>query len=89
MSWILHFNYLIVLLFIFKFGNAIYIFRTELCIGSVFVNKIWSYQLTPNLGEKHAVPHNMHPQARLSEFDKTWHLSSPYGPSSGNGVLFF
>ena len=45
--------------------------------------------LTPNLGEKHAVPHNMHPpQARLSEFDETWHIYSPYGPSSGNGVVF-
>ena len=34
------------------------------------------FLLTPNLGEKHAVPHNMHPQARLSEFDETWHIYS-------------
>ena len=37
--------------------------------------------LTPSLGEKDAAPHNMHPQARLSEFDGTWHIYSPYGPS--------
>ena len=38
----------------------------------------------------------MHPQTRLSEFDKkkkkkkkkTWHIHSPYGLSSGNGVFF-
>ena len=35
--------------------------------------------------------HNMHPQARLSEFDETWHIYmySPYDPSSGNGDFFF
>ena len=31
-------------------------------------------KLTPSLGEKHAVPHYVHPQARLSEFDETWHI---------------
>ena len=43
--------------------------------------------LTPSLGETHAVPHNRLPQARLSDFDETWHICSPYGPSATNGVF--
>ena len=31
-------------------------------------------QLTSNLGETHAVPYNRLPQARLSDFDETWHI---------------
>ena len=30
----------------------------------------------------------MHPQARFSEIDEAWHIYSPYGPSSGNGIFF-
>ena len=45
-------------------------------------------KLTPSLGETHAVPHNRLPQARLSDFDETWHKCSPYSPSARNGVFF-